>query len=156
MKRLKTFFRYALCIAAFWFLSDFLIYMGINGTYKAMETRVMIESPNISVTEAKATYVNGYVKGNVYNNTNDNITDKYVKMDFYSKRDVYLGSKYVRIENLEAKKSQDFEMWFKYNDVSYCNISVVDNVENVTQEAFLSEETKYYMVIAFLFTLYFL
>ena len=156
MKRLKTFLKYALCIAVFWFLSDFLIYMGINGTYKAIETRTMIESPNINVAEAKATYVNGYVKGNIYNNTDNSINDKFVKMDFYSKRNVNLGTKYVKIENLESKKTQDFEMWFKYTDVNYCNISIVDSAENVTQEAFLSQETKYYMVLGFLFTLYFL
>ena len=156
MKRLKTFLKYALCIAIFWFLSDFLIYMGINGTYKAIEARVISEMPNINVSESKATYVNGYVKGNIYNNTEDVISNKYVKIDLYSKRNVNLGSKYIKIEKLESKKTQDFEMWFKYTDVSYCNITVVDNAKDATEKAFISEETKYYMVLSFLFTLYFL
>ena len=156
MKRLKTFFKYALCIAVFWFLSDFLIYMGINGTYKTIEARVMAEIPNINVAEAKATYVNGYVKGNIYNNMDEAINDKYVKISLYSPRDINLGTKYVKVENLESKKTQDFEMWFKYTDVSYCNITVVDSSENAPEEAFISEETKYYMVLSFLFMLYFL
>ena len=57
MKRLKMFFKYALCIAIFWFLSDFLIYMGINGTYKTIEAKGMTESLTINVAEAKATLI---------------------------------------------------------------------------------------------------
>lgn len=156
MKRLKTFFKYALCIAIFWVLSDFLIYMGINGTYKAIEAKVMTETPTVNVAEAKVTYVNGYVKGNIYNDTLDTINGKFLKIALYSPRNVHLGSKYVKIDNLESKKSQDFEMWFKYTDVGYCNITVVDNAEDASEKAFLSEETKYYMVLGFLVSLYFI
>ena len=155
MSRLKTFFIYALVIAAFWFLSDFLIYIGINGTYKPIETRVVSELPNINVSESKATYVNGYLKGNIYNNSDEIISKKYLKIDLYSQRDVLLGTKYVKIENLEPKKTQDFEMWFKYTDVEYCVITIVDTAEDASEKAFISEETKFYMVIGLLFTLYF-
>lgn len=156
MKRLKTFFKYALCIAIFWILSDFLIYMGINGTYKTIEARVMSENPTVNVGECKATYVNGYVKGNIYNNTEESITGKYLRIALYSPRDLHLGTKYVKIENLEAKKTQDFEMWYKFTDVKYCNISIVDTAENADDKAFLSEKAKYYMVLSFLTTLFFI
>ena len=156
MKRLKTFLLYALVIAAFWFLSDFLIYMAVNGTYQAIETKVMQEIPNISVTDSKATYINGYVKGNIYNNTNQIINNKYIKMEFYSPRDVHLGTKYVKIDNLEPGNSTNFEMWFKYTDVKYCNVTVTDDVTNATDQAFISEETKYYLIVGSLALLYFL
>ena len=55
MKRLKTFLLYALAIAAFWFLSDFLIYMAINGTYQHIDAQVLTESPVINVPDSKAT-----------------------------------------------------------------------------------------------------
>ena len=156
MSRLKTFLIYALIIAGFWFLSDFLIYMAVNGSYKAIEAKVMVETPNINVSDTKATYINGYVKGNIYNNTDATINNKYIKMDFYSPRDVHLGSKYVKIENLESQNSKDFEMWFKYTDVKYCNITITDNAVNVPEEAFISEETQYYLVVGSLVILYFL
>lgn len=156
MKRLKTFLIYALVIGAFWFLSDFLIYMAVNGSYKAIESKVMGDVPNINVADSKATYVNGYVKGNIYNNTDQTINNKYIKMDFYSPRDVHLGTKYVKIENLEAQNSTNFEMWFKYTEVKYCNITITDNAENTTEEAFVSEETKYYLIVGSLALLYFL
>ena len=84
------------------------------------------------------------------------INGKFLKIDLYSPRDVLLGTKYVRIENLDAKKTQDFEMWYKFTDVRYCNISVVNSSENAEDKAFLSEETKYYMVLGFLVTLFFI
>ncbi len=155
MKRLKTFFIYALIIAAFWFLSDFLIYMAINGSYKTIETRIMTNTPNINVSESKATYINGYVKGNVYNNTDETIENKYIKIDFYSPRDICLGTKYITIENLEPENNTSFEMWFKYTDVEYCIINYTDNAENSTEEQFISEETQYYLVVGALFMLYF-
>lgn len=156
MKRLKTFLIYALIIAAFWFLSDFLIYMAINGTYQHIETKVVADVPNINVGESKATYVNGYVKGNVYNNSNETINNKYIKIDLYSPRNVHLGTKFYKIENLEAGKTQDFEMWFKFQDVEYCNITVVDNASDATEEQFVSEETKFYLIVGTLTLLYFL
>lgn len=156
MKRLKTFLLYALAIAAFWFLSDFLIYMAVNGTYQPIEAKVMVESPNVNVSESKATYVNGYIKGNIYNNTNGTVDNKYLKIDLYSQRDVNLGTKYVKIENLEESKTTDFEMWFKYTDVEYCTVTVTDDVTNTTQDQFISDETKFYLIIGSLVVLYFI
>lgn len=156
MKRLKTFFLYALAIAAFWFLSDFLIYMAINGSYKPIETRVMAQSPSINISESKATYVNGYIKGNVYNNTKDTINDQYLKIDLYSPRDVLLGTKYVKIENLTSNEIVDFEMWFKYTDVEYCVVDITNDISNATEEQFVSEKTQFSLIVGALVILYFL
>lgn len=156
MKRLKTLFLYGLMIAAFWFLSDFLIYMAIHGTYKPIDTRIVFNTPTISISESKATYVNGYVKGNIYNDTDKTIDNKYLKIDLYSQRDVLMGTKYVKIENLEKQKKVDFEMWFKFTDVKYCIINMTDDISNATEEQLLSQETQFYLVIGTLFILYFI
>ena len=156
MKRLKTFFIYALLIAAFWFLSDFLIYMAINGTYSYIDSKIMVEVPNVNISDSKATFVNGYVKGNVYNNTNEVINDQYVKIDLYSPRDVHLGTKYVKIENLEPNKTMDIEMWFKYTDVEYCNVTVTEDISEAQENQFLSEEDKFYIVLGAVMFLYFI
>lgn len=156
MKRLKTFFIYALLIAGFWFLSDFLIYIAINGTYSHIESKVMVQAPNVNISDSKATYVNGYVKGNVYNNTNEVINNQYVKIDLYSPRDVHLGTKFVKIENLQPNQIMDLEMWFKYTDVEYCNISVTDDVSKAQEKQFLSEEDKFYIVLGAVMFLYFI
>lgn len=149
MSRLKTFFLYALAIAAFWLLSDFLIYMAVNGTYQAVNVPSSIASDGmqVNVTDSKATSINGYVKGNIYNNSGTTINKKYLKIDCYSPRNVLMGTKYVTIDNLEPGKSQNFEMWHKYKDVKDCKLSITDSIQNATQEQFLSQEVGYYLVI---------
>lgn len=156
MARLKKFLLYAVMIAGFWIFSDILIYLSINSTYAHINTRVYTNSPEIIVGESKATYVNGFVKGSIKNNTDDIITDKYLKIDLYSARDVKLGTKYVKIENLEINKYQDFEMWYKFTDVEYANITVTEDIKNSTEEEFISQETATYLVLGTVLVLYFL
>ena len=74
----------------------------------------------------------------------------------YSARDVKLGTKYVKIENLEVGKYQNFEMWYKFSDVDYANITVTDNIYNSTEEEFLSQETKSALILGTLLVLYFI
>lgn len=154
MKRMKTFFTYALIIAAFWIFSDILIYFAINGTYKTKEARIDVSSPQIVITENKATYVNGIIKGKIKNNTEKIIDDVYLKIDMYSPRDVNLGTKYIQINNLQQNQVRDFEMGYKFNDVSYVTITTTDSAENVSVEQLKSDEADLYFLFGTLFFLY--
>lgn len=156
MKRIKTFFIYAILIAIFWLFSDLLIYVAIHGTYSNIETKVYVNSPEITVLKSKATYVNGVVSGNIKNNTNSILNNKYLKIDFYSKRNTKLGTKYIKINNLQINDNVKFEMWYKFTDVNYATITVTDNVNNATEQEFLSEETKTSLIIGSLIILYFI
>lgn len=156
MKRMKTFLIYALLIIAFWLFSDILIYISINGTYANVDTRIYTNSPEIIIGQSKATYVNGYVKGGIKNNTEEIISNKYLKIDMYSPRDVKLGTKYVEINNLTPNEYRDFEMWYKFTDVDYVTITTTDNANNVAEEEFLSQETATYLVFGTLLVLYFI
>lgn len=156
MKRLKTFLIYALIIAAFWLFSNILIYIAINGTYAHTDTRVYTTSPEIIVGDSKATYINGFVKGGIKNNTGEIINDKYLKIDLYSARDVKLGTKYVKIENLQPNEYKEFEMWYKFTDVDYATIVATDNIQNASEEEFISEKTATYLVVGTLLILYFI
>ena len=156
MAKLKKYLLYVLIIAAFWIFSDILIYLSINSSYTRVDAKVYTNSPEIIIGESKATYVNGVVKGSIKNNTSDIINDKYLKIELYSARDVKLGTKNVKIENLEVDKYQDFEMWYKFTDVDYANITVTDNIDNTTEEEFLSQETTSALVLGTLLVLYFI
>ncbi len=156
MKRLKTFLLYALIIAGFWIFSDIIIYVAINGTYTNVNAKIYTDSPEIIIGESKATYINGYVKGGIKNNTQGIINEKYVKIDLYSARDVKLGTKYIKIENLEPNNYQEFEMWYKFTDVDYATISITDDIKNASEEEFLSQKTATYLVIGTLLILYFI
>lgn len=156
MANLKKYLLYVLVIAAFWIFSDILIYLSINSSYTRVDAKVYTNSPEIIIGESKATYVNGVVKGSIKNNTGDIINDKYLKIELYSARDVKLGTKYVEIDNLESNKYQEFEMWYKFNDVDYANITVTDNIDNTTEEEFLSQETTSALILGTLLVLYFI
>lgn len=156
MKQLKKFLIYALIIAGFWIFSDILIYVAIHGTYAHIDARIYTYSPEITIGESKATYINGVIKGSIKNNTEGIITEKYIKIDLYSARDVKLGTKYIKIENLKPNENQDFEMWYKFTDVNYATITVVDNVQNATAEEFESQEVAGYIIIGTLLFLYFI
>lgn len=154
MKRMKTFFIYALIIAAFWIFSDIIIYLSVNGAYKTKTAKVYVSSPEVIITESKATYVNGVIKGGIKNNTKETVEGKYLKIDMYSSRDNNLGTKYVKINNLKENEVQEFEMGYKFTDVEYLTVRVTDNIEGTTIDQFESQKLSLYYLISTLLFLY--
>ena len=47
-------------------------------------------------------------------------------------------------------------MWYKFTDVEYVNITVTDNIENATEEEFLSQEATTTLILGTLIVLYFI
>ncbi len=124
MKRLKTLFNYVLWVVLFIIFSEFLINVGLNSSYKPIERKDNVSQVNIY--QAEATLVNGRIKGLITNSEKDNISNKYLEFDFYSKRDVYLGKKIIDINELQANETQNFEILFKLEGVEYYTVSVLD------------------------------
>ena len=155
MSRLKTFLLYALIIVSFYFFSNALIFLSINGSYKNIKGEVITITPTIEVKEAKATHINGYVDGNIINNTNEKIENKYVKIGIFSERDVNLGSKYVKVEALDVNQMQAFHMGYKFTESYRYEISFVDEAENVTSEQLVSDEMAGYLLLGGLLVLMF-
>ena len=154
MSRMKTFFTYAIIIVVFYFLSNILINLFIKGTYKKISGEVL--SSNIEIIQAKATYVNGYIDGKITNNSQEEIINKYVKIDIFSERGICLGTKYVEIAHLNANESIDFHMGYKFTDSNSYKISIVDNMnELVTDEQLISDEMGWYLIAATIIVLMF-
>ena len=124
MKRLKTFLIYGLLIAGFWILSDFLISVGINSTYKSIER--IDDTAQIDVYQAEATLINGRIKGVIKNSDDSNISQKYVKLELYSKRDVEIGTRYIEIGELQDGEVKPFELYFKIDNIKYYKLGIVD------------------------------
>ena len=123
MDRLKTFLKYALWLIGFFILSNFLIYVGLNSSYRDIERKDNVE--NVQIYQAEATKVNGRIRGLIQNVNGENLNGKYVEVQLYSKRDVFLGREYIQIENIE-EEPQAFEMLFKLQDVASYEVSIVD------------------------------
>lgn len=151
MNRMKTFLKYALWVIGFFILSEFLINVGLNSTYKDIERRDA--NSQVSIYQAQATLVNGRIKGIVTNSEPEELNGKYICIDFYSKRDVFLGKKYIQVENLGENESKPFEAYFKLKDVASYEVSIVDNKEEGEIELIPKDLSKPEVVVATIFTL---
>lgn len=148
---MKTFLKYALWVIGFFILSEFLINVGLNSTYKDIERRDA--NSQVSIYQAQATLVNGRIKGIVTNSEPEQLNGKYICIDFYSKRDVFLGKKYIQVENLGENESKPFEAYFKLKDVASYEVSIVDNKEEGEIELIPKDLSKPEVVVATIFTL---
>ena len=138
MARMKTFFIYFLLVVAFFIFSQVMIYIAINTTfqYKSVEIKTTMQVD----AEVQATSINGFAKGKIINNTENEIVDKYIKIDCYSKHDVLMGTKYIEIDKLDAKEEKEFEVHFNFNKVDRAVIDVVD--EKTLEQQNVKEEDK--------------
>ena len=124
MDKIKKYAMYFVLVIAFFILSDFLIYVGLNSSYRDIQRQDSVEE--VSIYQAEATKVNGRIRGLIQNPNGEDLNGKFVEVDLYSKRDVFLGRKYIQINNLQQGDTQSFELLFKMEDVSSYNVSIVD------------------------------
>lgn len=129
MSRMKTFAKYAIWLILFWILSDILIYLGINSTYKDIDKKGEIPT-GIEVVEMQATTVNGRTKIKI-NDTN--LSGKFLKIDLYSSTGVNLGTQYLEIGNVRENQSKEIETYFKISEVKSYEITVVEEMGQSTE-----------------------
>ena len=152
MDRTKTLLKYALWLVLFIIFSEFLINVGLNSTYKDIDRKNNIEQVNIY--QAEATLVNGRIRGLITNSNPDDLSGKYLEIDFYSKRDIFLGKKYVEINQLEENGTQAFEVLFKLEDVNSYEVKIVDQKTDGGEIEILPDEwTKPEILLATAITL---
>lgn len=138
MSRLKTFLMYGVWVLLFFIFSQVMIFIAINTTYKYK--KIELDTSLISTAEVQATSVNGFAKCKVINNTQNSIENKYIKVECYSKNDVLLGTKYIKIDKIETNEEQEFEVRFNYSRVDRAKIDIVDEIpEDVTEEQKISD-----------------
>lgn len=146
MDRMKTFLIYALCIVAFFIFSQVIIYFAIHTTYHTKECEVKTQV--VTVAEVKATSVNGIVKGNIVNNTQEVMENQYLQIEFYSKQDNILGTKYIPISYLEIGQQQNFEMKFNFSRVDHVVLNIIDTIpENLPEEQTKSDPEMEFAVL---------
>ena len=142
MERMKTFFKYAIWIVLFGLFSNVLIYFSLNSTYRDIHVKDSV-ADQVTVQTAEATSVNGRMFGKVKNTEENNINGKYIEIDLYSARDVLLGTKYIQVNNLSVGEEEQFDVYFKLQNIEYYNINVVDAVPEAGELGeFLTEDMK--------------
>lgn len=141
MNTLKLFFKLILIGIAFYIFSDFCIYFANQLSYSNIkEYSNDVVSPKIEITEARRMYMGGYINGKITNDTNQEITQKYVKFDFFSRRNNSLGTKYIKLENLKPGETREFSLSYKIRATENFSITLVDEKVGETMDP--EEEAK--------------
>ena len=140
MDRMKTFFKYAIWIILFYIFSNTLIYLNLETTYQNIGRKDNL--PQVTVYQAQATKINGRIKGSIYNGSEHKITNKYLRIDLYSERDVFLGSKYIDVSTMRDDETRNFEEYFKVQDVDYYEMKFVDEKEEGELPEMLKDLTR--------------
>ena len=122
MSTVKSFIKYAIWIIVFWVVSDFLINVGINTTYKTMQNIGDIPT-GMQIQEMKSTAVNGKI-GIIVNSTK--LSGKFLKIDLYSSQNNLLGTQYLDIGEIKENESKNINTYFKISDVKKYKISITD------------------------------
>lgn len=146
MSRMKTLILYALAVVAAYFLTQLLINVSIESTYKTIQRKDEIKQ--VVITQAEATIANGRIKGIIVNSEENPINGKYVRIDFYSERDVLMGTKYIDISTLGMNQVQNIEMYFKLENVSYYEVSIADEKTEPEIELLPNDLTKSEVILA--------
>lgn len=132
MSRMKTFAKYVIWIVLFWILSDVLIYLGINSTYKNIEKRGEIPE-GIEIVQMQSTAVNGRTKIKI---NDSKLSDKFLKITLYSSTGVELGTQYLEIGKIKENETKEIETYFKISEVKSYEISVVEE-KGISTEGFM-------------------
>ena len=143
MDRMKTFLQYLVLFVLFYIFVTLTVFGFIITTYYPMNKDIQSDSPRVVIVDAQSTYINGYVKGKILNNTKDTIEEKYLKFDFRDKHDDVIVTKYMKIENVESLKWKEFEVRFNAEDIKSYTVSVVDQPEKGVKEEQLFSDPSY-------------
>lgn len=139
MDRMKTFLKYAMWIILFFIFSEIMININLEATYKDIGRKDNIEQ--VTVYQADATKINGRIKGTIDNQDNT-IQNKYLRIDLYSERDNFLGSKYIDVSNMREDETRNFEVYFKVQDVEYYEMKFTDEKEEGELPEMLKDLTR--------------
>lgn len=106
--------------------------MAIKTMYKDITIyEIKVSAPLVTVNEAKATNVNGYIKGEIKNETDEVINKKNICFLLYNKDNELLGQEYIEIDNLQPKETKTYELKFKYDNVDRFIIINLDEKVNL-------------------------
>lgn len=135
MSRMKTFFIYFLIFIGFYILSSFLINAYIKTSYyKISSYEIDVGNASVTIISAKASKDDGYIEGKIYNNTEENIIDKYMKVELFSDNNVSLGTEYVKIDQLNPKNIKDFKIDFTCDNVKSFKITLLSSEEKAIED----------------------
>lgn len=149
MDKVKRFFKYIIGIVLLMVFTNLCTYIGFNATYKNINNKKKL--PNeIDIKLSQATKVCGRIYGEVTSNENNNLEGKYIKTNIYTDLGTLVGTKYIKIKDINPNEAKKFAVNFQAEDVKFFDISIVDTYddkETYTDNIFLEEEMPIPMIL---------
>lgn len=134
MSRMKTFFIYLLLFVGLYVVSNLLIDAYIKTSYYKIETYdIDVKEANITIMTAKASKDDGHIEGKIVNNTNEKITNRYMKVELFSNNNINLGTEYAQIDELNPGDLKNFKINFTCDNVTSFKITFI-NKEQKNEE----------------------
>ena len=87
---------------------------------------ILSENPIVTVSEAKATNVNGYIKGEIRNESEEDVSNKYLCFMLCNENNDVIGTEYIEIGNLTSGQTKTYELQFKRDNIDSFYITVTD------------------------------
>ena len=95
--------------------------------FKEEDYSINTTYPEVKIEDAKHTNYNGYVKGTIKNNTDNDMPNLYIRIEFKNKDGVEKCTESYYIENLKANSSQDFKVIYDAQNVTKFDLSIADS-----------------------------
>lgn len=131
MDRMKTFGMYALGIIAFFFFSGIVSNVLISNSYEDIANVNIEQSQDgiqVTSTEATTNRRQGYLKGEIRNTSNQDISSKYMRIRSYSSGGNLLQTKYIKLENLQSGETRNFSARFTVGEINSFDVDYVDEM----------------------------
>lgn len=156
MARMKKFFLYFIMFIGLYLIIDLLTFVCMKDNYKDITNyEIKTNSPKIEITESKAAYSHGYIKGNIINDTGNHIPEKYLQIDLYNSKGIYLGTESKEIKYFNVQEEIKFDISYQYTNVAKIKISLVDEVVE-REKSKLEKQVAKWLPVAGIITLIYL
>ena len=123
-RNLRRYLIYFIIIFAFVSIGTFFTIKTMYHNISAYE--ILSTNPVVTVNEAKATNVNGYIKGEVRNESEEEISNKFLCFVLCKDNNEVIGLEYIEIGTLSAGESKTYELDFKRDNVNRFYILLTD------------------------------
>ena len=128
MTDLKRDIKIVLLVVGGYILTNFLIFVGFNASYKAIELKSELPSV-IKIEKAEATKVQGRVYGRISNTEENDLNGKYIKVVVFNDKNESIATEYLKIENLEKHEEKLFRATFNAEKAKSYTIDIVETNE---------------------------
>lgn len=130
MKRMKTFGMYLLWFVLLYMFVTVSAYGYIEASYKGIDGIIIKDDKMlITIDEAEATIVNGQIKGQIKNISQEDIGTKYIKIDLISKKGTLILTKYIQVDELKAGEQKEFNLMFRAESIVKYQAQITDKAE---------------------------